>query len=892
MPSSASVRRTAAGAEDGMRIMGGLVGHDTWYFRILSSLGVAIGAALLYVAIFRVAKTTSIANDYDPFWPANGFVVGAWLQLTALQNLLFLPLTLAASILLGMENQTLLISGLFSVVNAVECLCVYWLIKGFAPKFADLATQRSSVVIVLSSIIGTTIGGSLGAAVTCWKIRGGFSGYGFELFKWFISDCLGHLTIIPFMLSLRLCRSTWDFMRKHPYKGWIGLGCLVGILAIEMSVGLVPREGNFLSSAGTIPFINHMLSFFLVLLCGSLIGTAGFTSATLLLCTSGVFALVFLSRQTTAGTILLLFRLQIFVVISTISSMTLMVIEKGRLEALAESIEANNQKVAFIAFLCHELRNPLHAILNVTSFLKESPNLSRDQHQLAEAISIASTYMSQIINDVLDTSKLESGNIRLSLSPVDVASVFLRICRQAQEDLRSRDVAFCMNIGSMPDGSRTFLADEMRVKQLLSNLLANAIKVTPVGGKIDCHMWCEQADIGDGSHRAWEVADGEEVRQRWSTSRTRGFSPRPCNLYINVSDSGAEIPPDVAGIIFKPFWMNSLQAAQDYSGTGLGLAICKHLVDLMHGSIEIHRRRDGEAGSTFLVKIPIAMVGETDETEVFVREASSTVSTVVQIEQVETAIVRTVIENASNASSTPPAMTALSSDPTEVSIELSEIVPATTSITSSRTSPPIPTPKIPGLLDLDHKTPWLTVMANREPKLPSPPIESISHHLPSITSEKCDSADGPKHYASNPTPPRTLLRQSQSPPASTSDDRAILVVDDSSINRKILERLLRRSGVKRRIEECTNGLEAVEKLSAKPEGYTGIFMDIQMPVMDGSEATRRIREMGIKIMPIIAVTASFVDEETLKKEFGFTALAPKPFLKADAEKILLDHQFV
>ncbi|KAI8832732.1 CheY-like superfamily [Chytridium lagenaria] len=210
------------------------------------------------------------------------------------------------------------------------------------------------------------------------------------------------------------------------------------------------------------------------------------------------------------------------------------------------------------------------------------------------------------------------------------------------------------------------------------------------------------------------------------------------------------------------------------------------------------------------------------------------------------------------------------------------------------------------------ETPWLTASANREPVLPSPkdspkavsatpeiPLPLKNHALPTSSAVVNDvtpwdlpntsSKLKPNSLASARTMPVPLLRPTIPPtpplPTPPDDDRSILIVDDSSINRKILERLLRRAGVTRPIEECTNGLEAVEKVRQRPTGFTGIFMDLQMPVMDGTEATRAIRESEGR-MPIVAVTASFVKEEVLKREFGFTALAPKPFLKADAEKML------
>ncbi|KAI8834095.1 hypothetical protein BC829DRAFT_419712 [Chytridium lagenaria] len=451
-----------------------------------------------------------------------------------------------------------------------------------------------------------------------------------------------------------------------------------------------------------------------------------------------------------------------------ISSLSLMVIDKARQEALADALKANNQKSAFMAFLCHELRNPLHAILNINVFLKETP-LSPDQRQLLQAMSIASTYMSQIINDVLDTSKFEAGNVTFAREPVDVGGIFRQVALQTREDLRTRHVTFGMHTGTIP-------------------------RLTPPGGRIDCGLWYEN------------------IR---TVTTLLGRQGTTCTICLEVTDSGPGIPPDVAAIIFKPFQMSGLETSQEYSGT---VRTCHLQADCgVDGGDDCGDAEEGWRGwIEFVVKIPLLMCGDVEgsgETTGFSSTSPSPLHersflstphpdhVVVSMDEDITELV-----DASNTPENPP----------HLEREVVVIAPPGNIRFSPDVSPWEPTPQNPQPTQTDESNPLHEIL-----------------------------------IPSSPHPPTSLPIS----PPSPSDNRAILIVDDSSINRKILVRLLRRAGVTRLIDECVNGLEAVKG----------------------------------RWMPIVAVTASCVGG-MLKMEFGFTALAPKPFLKADAERILREFE--
>ncbi|KAI8850375.1 hypothetical protein BC829DRAFT_389276 [Chytridium lagenaria] len=806
--------------------------------------------------------------------------------------------------------------------------------------FKELSNPRTAIVIVISAVTGSLLLGFGRSAIAT--------------------------AIIPFMLSLGEWR-IFGIVKKKERPSW----------PLDLTAPLLPKDGIFLSAPNIVPYLTHIISFPLVLLCGMLIGTVGFTTSTLLMAMSGVFGIVFTSRENDVMIGVLLLRFQLFIMVVMISSLSLMVIDRSRQNALTDAIRATNQKSAFMAFLCHELRNPLHAILNVNIFLKETP-LTQEQRQMCEAMSIAGTYMSQIISDVLDTSRFEVGNISLLRQPVDVVSIIRNVSLQTREDLKTRGVEFGIHVkmaqcwrGSL------FMVDQMRLKQLLNNLFAHAIKVTPEGGSIDCEVWCKTPRAS-----SWPTITG-----RLSATPFKCLSKDECTLCIQVTDSGPGMPPDVAGIIFKPFEMGCLETAQEYS-----------IVDLMKGTIEV-RPKDGGVGSTFLVTIPLVMCtpGASEDGEVpdecgYGNPGES--SSVARNDEINADFVNTIDQNDIEMGIYPP------SSPQPI-----------------RCSMHHPTEKdlLKNALEISthfgFRSPSLKPSANLEPILASPSSHNKSlslepqaccadmseeppqdrhvvvkiKHPSSCTQPVCCSRDKPvlggernychvsvenmpfssmpplhpstntgrgravsltstmsaiKDAAATLSTPEAIASgaedsdeggnimgvvcrnrssslsslkrvsgnatlSSSNPNTSgsrdtdvmTPDNRSILIADDSSINRKILFRLLRRAArVTRNIEECTNGQEAVDRIAARPRGYTGIFMDLQMPVMDGTEATRRIRAIEVDredeenaVMPIIAVTASFVEEDTLKREFGFTALAPKPFLKADAERILMEN---
>lgn len=241
------------------------------------------------------------------------------------------------------------------------------------------------------------------------------------------------------------------------------------------------------------------------------------------------------------------------------------------LEQAAKELESmGNNKSEFIASLAHELRTPLNAILGYSELLAD-PSFGSlkpvEVRKQARAINQSGQHLMQLINDVLDLSKIEAGKLELYVEKVPVKDTIAEVVSLIDPMSKSKDIKVKSQFGGAPDYIK---ADEKRIRQILLNLLSNAIKFTPEGGSI----------------------------QVSATKNGR-------NLIISVSDTGVGIPPDELSRIFKQFHQAGGSYSRKQEGTGLGLTLTKQLVELHGGTIEVES--EVGKGSTFRFKIPLGL---------------------------------------------------------------------------------------------------------------------------------------------------------------------------------------------------------------------------------------------------------------------------------------------
>ncbi|KAJ3191535.1 hypothetical protein HK101_007611 [Irineochytrium annulatum] len=831
----------------------------------------------------------------------------------------------------------------FVCIQAVDVAATYFIIAWGAPQYRDLSTTRTALCILLGSIVGPALFAALGSV--------------------FSSDAIGMVMIIPFVLSLNpkhLARC----LKGGPKPCALAFLCLLAVAAIEISLPLALFSQS-LFSQDQLRFLAHSLDLPIVIFAGFLVGNFGFTLASLAMGVTAVASTVFLNRGGRLATndpdlLSELLRLQIVMFAVELASLTFMVIQSQRDKALELSDLAGKHKSAFMAFLCHELRNPLHAIINISAFLGDS-ELDSEQAQLCEAIRVSSSYMSELLNDVLDSAKLEAGKLKLNPQRVNVEDVLWSVLKPFKEDVKTKALTFFTDLR---DVDAIAELDTIRIKQVINNLLSNAIKFTPENGRISFRATIEQplgAATFSGRDRgglpdsiatmsAFPTASAATtVGSADSVNAVSSISPKPRrahgrpapsasavgnskalhshpSLVVQVSDNGIGMQSDVIGKLFRPYEQLS-STRREYGGTGLGLSICKQLVDLMEGTIEVESFEG--AGTTFTVRIPAGVGMELGDEEQGVvaaeevgvarrtqgREGRAEVRIGYEMDVLGGGAGGSAVLPARKRSEVPMTASAVNGPKTIVLGDAIEVDVAgdgregpdriellTVVVDDGRQ------PKLDQAANVMNSEPFLVSTSSgsvlgmrREPsparashstlapdeieptplpcKTISPPMEKQPLVVPAEVSAAfvVQSPDAAAHSQEPPTPSHACR------------PRQVLVVDDSLINRRILRKLMETLGVDR-CDECENGQQAVELIEAlaDPSAYDVIFMDIQMPVLLGTEATKLIREKGCE-SAIIAVTANSVPGEGFLEEWGFTALAPKPFLKKDAEKVIKEY---
>lgn len=246
--------------------------------------------------------------------------------------------------------------------------------------------------------------------------------------------------------------------------------------------------------------------------------------------------------------------------------------EKALVEALEKAEESDRLKSAFLANMSHEIRTPLNGVIGFAKFLRNYPDTTpQEREKFLEIISNSADHLLTLINDIIDISKIEVGQLTINPEPVNINQLLAEVYSffyNANPDLPKRGIAFNYTT-SLPDSKAMVNADRMRLRQILNNLVGNALKFTEKG----------KVEFG---YRA-----DDENRE----------------LVFFVSDTGIGIPKDKHEIIFQRFRQAYTDITKHYGGTGLGLAICKSLVELMGGRIWLESEPD--KGSNFYFAIPI-----------------------------------------------------------------------------------------------------------------------------------------------------------------------------------------------------------------------------------------------------------------------------------------------
>ena len=513
--------------------------------------------------------------------------------------------------------------------------------------------------------------------------------------------------------------------------------------------------------------------------------------------------------------------------------------EKVRLLNVTE--QANKAKSDFLSRMSHEMRTPLNAIIGMAKIAESTEDVKKLKYCLS-MIGVSSEHLLRLINDILDMAKIEAGKFELENAPLNIEDVFIKICNLNVEKAEEKEIQIGINLPT--NVSLRYIGDELRLSQVINNLMSNAVKFTPRGGKIKLSL--EEAHICSNSSV----------------------------LRFSVSDNGIGMTKEHLAKLFNAFEQADTSISRRFGGTGLGLVICKSIVEKMNGTISVESELG--KGSVFSFEVELAhpaksiadsgksdcrfsnlklllIDGDKETREQFKSMASHFCGCIDEADNAEAAFLKI---SSAQAAGSPYDIIFTESYLSDTNIiELAKKLGGKVNKNS--------------IVIMTSFTQWHKV---DEEALD----EGIHHFVPKplfpsaifdVINQLVGSGDG----ASEKLAPS----EEEAPDFS---HLTVLLAEDVEINREIFVALL--EDTKINVDIAENGRIAVEKFSNNHEKYDLVVMDVQMPEMDGYRATEAIRAMPVgkaKTIPIIAMTANVFKTDIEKcLACGMNDHIPKP----------------
>ncbi|WP_313927529.1 PAS domain S-box protein [Pseudoxanthomonas sp.] len=506
-------------------------------------------------------------------------------------------------------------------------------------------------------------------------------------------------------------------------------------------------------------------------------------------------------------------------------------------QAISAAEQANRSKSDFLANMSHEIRTPMNAILGML-YLLDRVDLPAVAQDMLRKTDMAARSLLSIINDVLDFSKIEAGRIEVEEAPFDLSEVLDNVATLMGSAVDTRTVE--MLVSPAPQNARHLRGDALRLGQVLVNLVSNAIKFT---------------ERGEVSLTVEHLTAGE---------------PGTVRLRFAVSDTGIGIPPEKQAMIFSPFSQVDSSTTRRFGGTGLGLSICNRLVALMGGILQVDSAPG--RGSTFHFDLNFPLADTPGDNTTSYRGPWHVL--VVDDHDLAREHLSLVIRGFGwtaepIASGMQAAARVASPDAPHCDVVLMDWqMPGVDGLSAAadirRRLQGAQQPIIIMVTAFERK------LVDHEPHrdavdavLTKPVTASVLYNAINEVLARRDPG----------------LRSRRLAPVSGHrlTGYRLLVVDDSEINREVAQRILEGEGAV--VAQAEDGREALDLLRAAPDRFDAVLMDVQMPVMDGYEATRRIRALpALADLPVIALTAgAFRPQQDAALAAGMNAFVAKPF---------------
>ena len=506
-------------------------------------------------------------------------------------------------------------------------------------------------------------------------------------------------------------------------------------------------------------------------------------------------------------------------------------------DALKEAESASKAKTAFLSNMSHEIRTPMNAIIGLDNIALNDPTLSDHTREYLEKIGTSAHHLLNILNDILDMSRIESGRLTIKSEEFSFSKTLEQVNTIINGQCREKGLNYdCRMKGQIDE---YYIGDDMKLRQVMINILGNAVKFTPEGGMVSFLI----EDVARMDNKA--------------------------TLRFTIQDTGIGMSKEYLPKLFDAFSQEDSSSTNKYGSTGLGMPITKRIVELMNGSIDVESEKG--KGTTFIVTITLTQADHESARE-------------------------------NDIELKPHEMSVLVVDDDRIACEHAEVILGQVGISCEMVTSGEEALEMVkmrhlrredyNLILMDWKMPVMdgveTTRRIRSIVGPDTPIIILTSYSWEDIEDEAREA-GVDTFAAKPLFAGTVMdefrevfkKKNAKLMSETVDlkGRRVLLAEDVMVNAEIMMMVL--SMREMDVEHAENGRIAVEMFSSHEEGYyDAILMDMRMPEMDGLEATRRIRGLDrndAKTIPIIALTANVFDEDVQRSmQAGLDAHLSKP----------------